>query len=956
MKRGLTVEHKIVAVREVPSVEVMAVVGGKGGNLIRLTEAGADVPPFVVLASPCFDDFVLSFKADFDPAVARLDCASPQSIARTAGELRELMCRQPLPADLATELFSKLEKAAAGAEFFAVRSSALGEDSKEFSYAGMLDTYLFNRTREEITQAVIKCWASIYSDRAVAYRNMRGIAQNGISMAVVVQKMIDGTASGVTFTVNPTTKYEDEILITSVFGLGEGLVSGALNSDQFICLKQNGYPIVTRELAEKEDRIVFDREKGAGTKEEKVPETEVRLPSLSDATVQKIAKVCHKIEKSYGGVPQDIEWSVDRDGSVRILQARPVTTIEKPWPSERAFMTLWDNSNIVESYSGVTTPLTFSFALHAYHSVYVQFCEVLGVPTADILANDFAFANMLGLLNGRIYYNLKNWYRLISVLPGYKWNSRFMEGMMGVKATFEVDVAKKAAGFFERYLVEFPKLAWSGVNLAWKFWNIDDEVKKFMTIYQNMYNRYKDFDFSSAPAHRTVEIYNELEITVLKNWKAPIINDFMAMIFYGILRALITSWKLDREGGPLANDLCAGQGNVESTLPMRSLQNMARFISANPSLHAIFQKNTPARLKDLFAGPAGGVDPTGADDPTGAADSTENQEMRKKVRDYLAEYGYRAMNELKLEEPSLNEKPEFLFSMLKNYLGGILPDEEGAGEAEAKKREAAEAGAKEALHGQKLYGYSKFDILMFVANYAKKAMAVREYQRFARTKMYGLVRRMFLGIGNRFTERGLLADPNDIFYLTTSEVIGYVVGTATSQKLRELAAVRKAEFDGYRKMDELPDRIETHGVVYTNDLTRGTIKQQISDDPNILKGIGGCSGIVRGKVKVILSPSDDMSLNGEILVAARTDPGWVPLFASASALLIERGSMLSHSVIVARELGLPAVVGVTGATKRLKTGDEVELDGTTGLIKIISRAGGGVPETSAAGFRKEVDR
>ncbi|NLI76004.1 MAG: phosphoenolpyruvate synthase [Candidatus Riflebacteria bacterium] len=917
---------KIIAVREVPSQEVLSIVGGKGGNLLRLTEAGADVPPFIVLASPCFDAFIASFQAEFDRAVDALDCTSPQTIARTAGALRELICRQPLPADLAADLFGRLAAAAPGAEFFAVRSSALGEDSKEFSYAGMLDTYLFNRTREEIAAAVIKCWSSIYSDRAVAYRHMRHIGQKGISMAVVVQKMIDGAASGVTFTVNPTTKYQDEILITSVYGLGEGLVSGALNSDQFVCLKQADYPIVARELAEKEDRIVFDRARGAGTIEEKVPEDERQKPSLTDEQVKKIAAVCHKIEQSYGHVPQDIEWTVDRDGSVRILQARPITTIDQPWPSERRFLTLWDNSNIVESYSGVTTPLTFSFALHAYHSVYVQFCEVLKVPQADILANDFAFANMLGLLNGRIYYNLKNWYRLISVLPGYKWNSRFMEGMMGVKAKFEEEVKTKPASWFDRWFVELPKLAWSGINLAWKFWNTDSEVKTFMTIYQNMYNKYKDFDFNRAPAHQIVGIYNELEITVLKNWKAPIVNDFMAMIFYGILRALIGNWNLDREGGPLANDLCAGQGNVESTLPMRALQKMARFIHGQPGLLEIFQKNDPARLKAMFAREALSTEPA------------EHQEMCKKVHDYLAEYGYRAMNELKLEEPSLNEKPEFLFSMLKNYLGGKLPPEDDTGEAEAKKREAAEARVKQALAGQKLYGIPKIDILMFVAGYAKKAMAVREYQRFARTKMYGLVRRMFLGIGHRFTERGLLDRPDDIFYLTTTEVIGYTVGTATSQKLRELAAVRKAEFETYRQMEELPDRIETHGIVYTNDLSRGAIQQALPDDPNLLKGIGGCSGVVRGKVKVILSPSDDMSLNGEILVAARTDPGWVPLFASASALLIERGSMLSHSVIVARELGLPAVVGVTGATKRLKTGDLVELDGTTGLIKILERA------------------
>jgi pyruvate,water dikinase len=171
------------------------------------------------------------------------------------------------------------------------------------------------------------------------------------------------------------------------------------------------------------------------------------------------------------------------------------------------------------------------------------------------------------------------------------------------------------------------------------------------------------------------------------------------------------------------------------------------------------------------------------------------------------------------------------------------------------------------------------------------------------------------------------------------ETLEYVTGTARTQKLRELAALRRAESEEFKAMDELPDRIETTGITYCNDLTRGMLPVQAADDdPDIIRGIGGCSGKITGKVKVILNPGDDMSLNGEILVAARTDPGWVPLFATASALLIERGSMLSHSVIVARELGLPAVVGATGVTRKVKTGDVVELDGTTGIVRVISRA------------------
>lgn len=907
--------------------EIALTMGGKGSNLYKLTQSGAAVPPFLVITSPCFTEFIAGIQHEFDAVVDALDCSSPARVAETSRCVREFLVRQSLPAAIEQELLESLKDVAGPGDFLAVRSSALGEDSKEFSYAGMLDSYLFRKTPEEVKAAVLECWASLYSDRAVAYRHMRGVSQKGLAMAVVVQKMIDGSASGVTFTVNPNTKYVDEILISAVPGLGEGLVSGGLDADQFVVLKNEDYTIDTRTVVDKVGRVVFDRDKGFGTREEELPAESRNKPCLTDEQIVQIAKVCHQIERFYDGKPQDIEWTIDTDGTVRILQSRPITTIDRPFPSERAHITVWDNSNIVESYSGVTTPLTFSFALYAYHQVYIQFCEVLGVPKQDILEKDFNFGNMLGLLNGRIYYNLKNWYHLISVLPGYQYNSRFMEGMMGVKVKFDFDptIRKSSGGFFQKYFIELPRLAWVGANLAWKFYTMDSQVKDFMTIFQSMYDHYKDFDFDNAPAQKLVEIYNELEFKVLRNWKAPIINDFMAMIFYGILRSLVSSWNLDKDGA-LANNLLAGQGNVESTLPLKALQKIAREIVSTPTLLETFKQHDPAALRRMFCKTPNTSDPA------------EQQKLCKDIQEYLNLYGYRSMNELKLEEPSLNEKPEFIFQMLKNYLSMPLGNEEDSGKKEAAMREEAEKRVTEMLAGQKIWGIiPKLSILTFVTKYAKKAMAVREYQRFARTKMYGLARRIFLGIGKRMQERGLLEDANDVFYLTKQEVIGYVVGTATSQKLRELSLIRKQEFDAYRAMDELPDRIETKGMVYTNDLTQGVLKAQESTDPNVLKGLAACPGIVRKRVKVILTPRDDMTLNGEILVAARTDPGWVPLYASASGLLIERGSMLSHSVIVARELGLPAIVGITDITKRVKTGDIVEMDGSTGIVRIIER-------------------
>lgn len=927
-------ENLIVSMKQRSGSGDISVVGGKGMNLFRLCDYGCNVPPFMVVSTSCFTGFVKSLGAKFDNAVKNLDVSSPAAIAKSAGELRKLFTPDRMDKKLSSEIIRQTREFVGKDCFLAVRSSATTEDSKDFSYAGQLDSFLFCKTDAQILEGVAGCWASGFSDRAVAYRNVKKLPQGEVRVAVVVQKMINGLVSGVTFTVNPVSQRLDELLINAAWGLGEGLVSGQLNTDQFVCLKADPLEISTREVTPKKEMIVFNSEKGTGTKKAAVEEPKQEKPCLSDPQILAVAAVCRKIEKACGGVPQDIEWTIDfeNDRRVYIVQTRPITTLEKLRPSSKEYKTIWDNSNIVESYSGVTSPLTFSFALNAYHMVYVQFCEVLKVPREKIVDNDFYFANMLGLLNGRVYYNIKNWCRLISVLPGYNYNRRFMEQMMGVKQKIDFTPAEsKHKGFFGKYFIELPQLVWSGVNLAWQFFTIEDKIDKFMAIYQKQYDKYHKYDFNGAESHRLVEIYNELENTVLRNWKAPIVNDFMAMIFYGVLRSLIEKWKLD-DTGSLSNELVAGQGNVESTLPLKRLQMISNFVRECDELAKAIKTGSEDELTKKFVN----------------IDFKNYPEAEKKfcemIAQYLDEFGFRSMNELKLEVPSLMEKPQFIFSILKNYLAGPPAKEsDDSGARERQMREKAELEVGEKLGGSRcLFGlFSRSAVFDFVVKYTKKAVAFREYQRFARTKMFGLSRMIFVGIAHNFVKLGVINEVSDIFYLTREEIFSYVVGTSTFSNLKSLVELRKKEYGSYEKSEELPDRIETNGPVYCNDLTVSAVQAapEADGDPDVMRGLSCCPGIVKGKVKVILNPSDDMSLSGEILVAARTDPGWVPLYPSASGLLIERGSILSHSAIVARELGLPAIVGISNITKKLKTGDEVEMDGAKGVIRIISRCG-----------------
>jgi rifampicin phosphotransferase len=295
------------------------------------------------------------------------------------------------------------------------------------------------------------------------------------------------------------------------------------------------------------------------------------------------------------------------------------------------------------------------------------------------------------------------------------------------------------------------------------------------------------------------------------------------------------------------------------------------------------------------------------------------------------------MNELKLEEYSLRDRPEFVFTILRNYLALDRPevlDVDAMAAHEQRIRREAEARAFGALSLPRRLVFRR------VLRNARLGVKNRENMRFARTRIYGLLRELLRALGARLTAESILADREDVFYLTLDECRDYVQGTAVTTGLAELAALRRREFDAYRNnAQNLPDdRFETFGMAYHKNLFRSAAERPAAPGDGTLRGTGCCPGERSGPVKVLRSPSDDMRLSGEILVAERTDPGWVPLYPSVSGLLIERGSILSHSAIVAREMGIPTIVGIPELTARLATGMTVHMNGGSGVVEIIGPA------------------
>ncbi|HEY4222367.1 MAG TPA: PEP/pyruvate-binding domain-containing protein, partial [Myxococcota bacterium] len=514
--------------------------GGKGHNLIALAQRGLSVPPFFVLAVDAFDAALAGAQLDLH----KVDVAA-------AGDAVRALAMPPAIDQVIRAALSSLSLPVA------VRSSALAEDSRLHSFAGQLQTFLYVESADAVVDAVKKCWASAFSAHALAYMKQHGIPVSAARVAVVVQSMVDADVAGVAFTADPTSGDADTIVISSVLGLGEGLVSGLLDSDD-VRVDKGTRALRDRKVAHKDKRLL--RSPGGGVREEVVPAAQRDVASLDDAGVRELVDVALAVEAHYGA-PQDIEWAVSK-GKLYLLQARPITT---PLAGQKPVQ-IWDNSNIIESYFGVTSPLTFTFAKNAYHSVYVQFCEVMGVPRSVIVNSDDVLKNMLGYVDGRIYYNLLHWYHLIGLFPGFKHNKSFMEGMMGVRESLPADAQALLQLPAPATLGERVSQALLGVSMARRFLTLDSIVAGFRAHFDDNYERYRRVRFDGKSFEELMHMQSALEGVFLANWKAPIINDFFAMMAFGALRKLVSDWGLD-PAGTLQNDLLCGEGGVESAVP-----------------------------------------------------------------------------------------------------------------------------------------------------------------------------------------------------------------------------------------------------------------------------------------------------------------------------------------------------------------------------------------------------
>lgn len=870
------------------------VIGGKAANLVRLDRAGLPVPPWFCVTAAVFRDVTGAALAPLACDLANFDAGDQGQATAMSGRIGEAIHGIGLSAGDRAALHESYCALVGESGFVAVRSSAADEDSAGASFAGQMDSFLFV-PEHDVERRVLDCFASCFSPRALAYRKRHGkpLAQDA---AVIVQRMVDSQISGVLFTANPTNGDLNEIVVCAAIGVGEGVVADRVDADTFYV---DAATLTVRRRLEvpKRSRVAFNAAQGAGTAVLQVAEDDAVRSALSDAQLRELARLGKDVQQLFGR-PQDVEWALDGSGAMHLLQARPITTLEP------ARTTVFDNANIVESYPGWSLPLTFSFVRAAYERTFRATSRTMGVPEPVLKANQAVHANLVALINGSIYYNLLNWYKLFLFVPGFDGALPAWEHALGVEGLTPPREPPPST-VLGRLHTRWRQVRVAG-RLAWLFVTLDRKVAAFHRLFQNIQEDFRRHSLERADAHDLLDLSERVVAAFAEPYAISVVNDAFVQQMYAQVGKLIARWQLGEDG--LRNDLLAGEGVMQSILPVKSLIALAGEIHRDRALTDLFA-STPA--DEIWNG-------LGREERFAA--------FRGRLVRHIEEYGDRTFQELKLETPSASEEPALVVELLRSYAGRGLS---GPSRTDDRRR------ASEATVAAKLSGHPvRRAIFSFVLGRCRRMVAHREDMRLARSRGFGLMKRIVRALGERMTRSGLLDHPRDIFYLGIEEVTAAVRGSSITRDLRALVNQRRAEYEGF-KQQPLPSRLTTNGIALSSVTSGGVRAATRPTNARELQGIGCSAGRVRARARVVREPEQHLHVRGEILVAPMTDPGWVFLMVPAGGLIVERGSVLSHTAIIGRELGIPTVVAVPEATSLITDGQLLEIDGATGVIRLL---------------------
>ena len=725
------------------------------------------------------------------------------------------------------------------------------------------------------------------------YRAHRGIDPSILGVCVGIQRMIDGRRSFVAFTHDPVTGARGT-KVAAVYGIGEGAVAERADIDHFFV-----HPGGIEQRISHKQRML-GRAPTGGVAEYRVPDHLADKPVLSDAQIDHIAQLTETAERLFWG-PQDVEGVVTADSAIHLVQVRPAVRPRTVSPSVE-----WTNHNLTESFPGVTTAMTYSHARTFYRMSFRDFYCTVGVPDSQLRSREHQLRRMVGYLDGRLYYRLDAWYALHSQIPGWDVLRPLWQRSLGLQGDSPVPHLALDRGSVVRLLARSPRVVWAAARFP-------RQLRNFLAWWDDQH--VAGMELAQLPADDIVAVYRRVWSEAERHWGVTILAGYLGLAVYAAATLLVQRWTQIAEVN-LAALLPGGPPNrtLES---VHSTVALAEQINAIPGLsERVLTADAGETWEQIEAGGYG-------------------SKLAADVTTHLRKFGDRAMNDLKIEEPTPRQRPEMLIESLRPFIAA------GATMQQTSLQEATAArGALDELR-RICPSRSRRAILQFGLRAGRFLAKAREDTRFCRTQLYGFSREAMGRLGADLAAAGWLDSPDDYVHLEAEELLGAFEGTSTIGDLRGLARARKDAFLQSCSRPAFAARFATGALpIDIADLRRSAANTPTTTGgpSTVLSGLPSSAGIARAQAKLVLHPDvrpDDCA--GRILVARETDPGWLPLMLNAAGLVAERGSMLSHTAITGRMLGVPTIVAVSEATTAITDGDDIEIDGRSGTVRIFHR-------------------
>ncbi|WP_408010003.1 phosphoenolpyruvate synthase [Pseudalkalibacillus sp. A8] len=865
-------------------------VGGKGANLGEMTKAGLPIPDGSCVSTLAYRRFIESSE-EMERLFDQLEHVKADDLDEIRGlgqrirnHMKSLTISESIKSSI-IEAWTTIGKEKA----YAVRSSATAEDLPNASFAGQQDTYLNVQGQEELFQAIQNCWASLFTDRAISYRTKNGFDHRSVFLSVVVQEMVNPDVSGIMFTADPITGHRNTVSIDASFGLGEALVSGIVSADLYH-VQAGG---ITKKQISKKKIAIYSKSEG-GTVTEELPPDQQDAQALKDDEIIRLAGIGKEIEAHYGS-EQDIEWCLV-DGEFHIVQSRPITSLYPQPEKKDSKLHAYVSVSHAQMMTDVMKPLAsslwktlFPFGKESVTSEcpYVQ--EIGGRIYIDL-------TNVLYLKESRILYTFlmkamdEKMANALSNLAQREEFTKYAESNTAIKRGAIKLLSQVATKVMKNVLFANPEKAAREADKT-----LDHFIKEAQEQLSGL---------SGADRVRKVqESIGTLFLSILPKLFPYFISGTVANKLLGIL----SNWWLGDE-----YDLKLLQkslpGNVTSEMGLK-VGDLADIVREHPGL-----------LKYLESA-ADGTFYQGMDRFNGG------QAFRKEFEDFINKYGMRCSGEIDITKPRWHETPTQLVPPILTHVRSVAPGDHRKkfkqGQLEADK--AAEhliQRAKELPDG-----WWKARIIKRLVSVSRHLMGMREHHKYVLVNYLDQYRHALLEEGRRLAKENRLQQIEDMYYFSLDELLSIMDGNFEGD-IDTIIQERKETYAHYSKLT--PPRVLTSD----GESVTGRLSEILAPEGALI-GTPASAGSVEGIARVVLKPEESDLQEGEILIAPFTDPGWTPLFHSAKALVMEIGGTMTHGSVVAREYGIPSVVGIDGATKKINSGQRIRVNADEGYVQLI---------------------